>query len=207
MCDSQQVQVGDLIAIKSARTSEFGGRSLNAADDHAQLFKESEIQNKELNRIKSWYQKLQAQGSVQQTFAGFEALTVKPQSRNDAQNSMYKNEMDKQNKASNLNLICEINESLQEANDVDKYHFFFLNGYISRIKNDDRIFYPACKSENCRRKVIEEGGAYRCEHCNKTFMDYNPTFMITAVISDFTESINVNFAREHGASLMGMSAQ
>lgn len=38
-------------------------------------------------------------------------------------------------------------------------------------------------------------------------MDYNPTFMITAVISDFTESIYVNFAREHGDKLMGMTAQ
>ena len=31
--------------------------------------------------------------------------------------------------------------------------------------------------------------------------------MITAMISDFTESIYVNFAREHGTSLMGMSAE
>ena len=38
-------------------------------------------------------------------------------------------------------------------------------------------------------------------------MSYQPTYMITAKISDFTESIYVNFAREHGAALMGMSAE
>lgn len=31
--------------------------------------------------------------------------------------------------------------------------------------------------------------------------------MITAKVSDFTDSIYVNFAREHGAALMGMSAE
>ena len=107
-----------------------------------------------------------------------------------------------------MNLICEINETLQEANDVDKFHFFFLNGYISRIKNDDRIYYPACLSDNCRRKVVQEGtDAFKCEHCGKTFAGYQPTYMITARISDFTESIYVNFAREHGTALMGMKAE
>ena len=106
---------------------------------------------------------------------------------------------------SNLNLICEINESLCDENDTDQYHFFFLNGYVSRIKNDDRIFYPACMSENCRRKVTEDSAGFRCEHCGKQFLTYLPTYMITAKISDFTESIYVNFAREHGTALMGKS--
>lgn len=100
-------------------------------------------------------------------------------------------------------MICEINESLCDENDTDQYHFFFLNGYVSRIKNDDRIFYPACMSENCRRKVTEDSAGFRCEHCGKQFLTYLPTYMITAKISDFTESIYVNFAREHGTALMG----
>jgi hypothetical protein len=58
-------------------------------------------------------------------------------------------------------------------------------------------------SENCRRKVVEEAQGYRCEHCNKSFLSYRPTYMITAKVSDFTDSIYVNFAREHGAALMG----
>lgn len=82
-----------------------------------------------------------------------------------------------------------------------------MNGYVSRIKNDDRIFYPACMSDNCRRKVLEDVTGWRCEHCQKVFMTYQPTYMITAKISDFTESIYVNFAREHGAALMGKSTQ
>lgn len=82
-----------------------------------------------------------------------------------------------------------------------------MNGYVSRIKNDERIYYPACKGDNCRRKVVEDTAGYRCEHCGKTFLTFEPTYMITAKISDFTESIYVNFAREHGTALMGMKAQ
>jgi hypothetical protein len=41
----------------------------------------------------------------------------------------------------------------------------------------------------------------------KNYMTYQPTYMITAKISDFTESIYVNFAREHGTALMGMTAE
>ena len=92
---------------------------------------------------------------------------------------------------------------MQLENDTDQYHFYFLNGYVSRIKNDERIYYAACMSDNCRRKVVEDAHGYRCEHCNKTFMSYRPTYMITAKVSDFTDSIYVNFAREHGAALMG----
>jgi replication factor A1 len=82
-----------------------------------------------------------------------------------------------------------------------------LNGYISRINNDEKIYYPACQSDNCRRKVIEDSTGYKCEHCGKTFISFQPTYMISARISDFTESIYVNFAREHGAALMGMKAE
>jgi len=135
------------------------------------------------------------------------SLTKKPQSRNDQAAAEAMNNNGDKNKASNLNLITEINDSLQEENDVDQFHFFFLNGYVSRIKNDERIYYPACQGENCRRKVVEDTAGFKCEHCGKTFLTYQPTYMITAKISDFTESIFVNFAREHGTALMGMKAE
>jgi len=61
-------------------------------------------------------------------------------------------------------------------------------------------------SENCRRKVVKEAQGYSCEHCNKSFLSYRPTYMITAKVSDFTDSIYVNFAREHGAALMSKSS-
>lgn len=80
------------------------------------------------------------------------------------------------------------------------------------IKNDDkRLYYPACINDTCKKKVIEDihmgQTVYRCEACQKTFSECRPTFMITAKIADFTDSLYVNFAREHGTAIMGMTAE
>lgn len=82
-----------------------------------------------------------------------------------------------------------------------------MNGYVSRIKNEDKLFYSACPNQDCRRKVSEETGGYKCEHCNKFYPDCTPTYMVTAKISDFTDAIYVNFARENGESIIGLSAR
>ena len=103
-------------------------------------------------------------------------------------------------------MICEIEESLREENDFDNRHIFTINGYVARIKNQDRVFYPACPNDECRKKVIEENGVYRCENCGKTYETCKPTYMISAKISDFTDSLYINFTREHGEALIGMPA-
>jgi len=101
-----------------------------------------------------------------------------------------------------LKLISEINEEAQLENDTDKYSFFLLNGFVSRIKYDGLIYYDACINEKCRKKVVEENQGYRCDKCQKLFATSKPTYMITAKITDFTDSIYVTFAREHGETLM-----
>jgi len=103
-------------------------------------------------------------------------------------------------------LICEIEESLRDENDYDNRHIFTINGYVARIKNQDRVFYPACPNDDCRKKVIEEAGAYKCENCQKTYPDFKPTYMISAKISDFTDSLYVNFTRDQGEAIIGMPA-
>lgn len=145
--------------------------------------------------------KAQNGGNCEEVFASYQSLTMKPQ----RDMGVMKKELDKQ-KNSNLNLICEVAQSVQESNDTDQYHFFFINGFVSKIFNQDSIFYPACKGDNCNRKVSEENGRYRCEHCGRIFDDYNPTYMFTAQISDFTESIRITFPREQGDKIIGMSA-
>lgn len=89
---------------------------------------------------------------------------------------------------------------------MDASHVFFINGFLCQIKNDEKLMYCACPVENCKRKVNEVSpGAFRCEACDKTFPNFVPTYMITAKIADFTDSIYINFAREHGTAIMGMS--
>lgn len=209
MCDRiTEADINKVVAVKGTRVSEFGGKSLNAADDHSSLF--VNLKHERCNKLLAWHANLRVQ--QQYDFNDFRNLTVKQQKGEQMEDSQFmgknggKDSADK-NKNSNLNMICEINDTFQQENDTDKYHFYFLNGYVSRIKNDEKIFYAACMSDNCRRKVVEDNQGYRCEFCNKSFVTYRPTYMITARVSDFTDSIYVNFAREHGTALMGKFQQ
>lgn len=63
-----------------------------------------------------WYQNLKAQngGNCEEVFASYQSLTMKPQ----RDMGVMKKELDKQ-KNSNLNLICEVAQSVHESNDTD----------------------------------------------------------------------------------------
>lgn len=100
-------------------------------------------------------------------------------------------------------MIKEIEEDVRNHNDIDNSHVYFLNGYLSNLKRESNFYYPACPSDSCMKKVSEDQGGFRCENCNKTYPDFKPTYMVSAKISDFTNSIYVNFAREQGDFLMG----
>ena len=62
MCDRVcSDDIGKVIAVKGARVSEFGGKSLNAADDHSILLQE--LNHERCNQLAKWYADLQASGS------------------------------------------------------------------------------------------------------------------------------------------------
>lgn len=52
---------GDVLAVKGARVSEFGGKSLNAADDHSVLF--VNMNHERCKALKNWYDNLMENGS------------------------------------------------------------------------------------------------------------------------------------------------
>ena len=95
-------------------------------------------------------------------------------------------------------MICEINEAIKQVDDFDQSHFFFLNGQVARVMNHEKIFYPACKSDRCSRKVYEDGDLWRCENCGISFSDFQPTYMFSVQVTDATDSMYVSFARETG---------
>ncbi len=54
--------------------------------------------------------------------------------------------------------------------------FFKLSGYISRLTNDDKVFYLACP--DCRKKVQECTEGWSCESCGKVKATMVPTYML-----------------------------
>ena len=106
LCDRDDLSLGDVLALKAGRVSEFGGRSLNCSNDHASLYKFSELKkDQEVLKIHQWAQRKldQNMGNVEQAFA-CESLTIKPQSRND----QGMRDLEKRDKQSNLNVSLQI---------------------------------------------------------------------------------------------------
>lgn len=63
------------MAIKAARVSEFGGRSLNVADDHANIFTDLHT-DPDAKRVKAWYDNKAALGG--DFLSEVRSLTIKP---------------------------------------------------------------------------------------------------------------------------------
>ena len=67
-----------VIAVKGARVSEFGGKSLNAADDHSSLF--TELNHERFRHLYKWYSEIKSAGKSE--IGTFRNLTQK-QNRNE----------------------------------------------------------------------------------------------------------------------------
>lgn len=67
--------------------------------------------------------------------------------------------------------------------------FYKISGFVKTIFNDDKIMYLSCP--DCRKKVIEECGMWKCEHCSKTHSANLPTYMLSALINDVSGSVMV----------------
>ena len=69
----------------------------------------------------------------------------------------------------------------------------------------DKNIYLAWPDDSWRKKVHYDirHKTYKWENCNKSYEEWNPTFMITARISDGTEQTNVQFYREQGEQILG----
>ena len=74
MCDRITTDdIHKIIAVKGARVSEFGGKSLNAADDHSSLF--NELNHDRCRTLIKWYRELKESGKSD--IENFQNLTQK----------------------------------------------------------------------------------------------------------------------------------
>jgi len=102
-----------------------------------------------------------------------------------------------------------LEDEIDDPRAIDEFsrRFFYVSGFISQLKNDDKSFYLACPDENCKKKVHEEAVGWRCEACNKTYPNCVPTYVLSAKVADVSDQIYINFYRHEGTAIMGISAE
>ncbi|CDW77382.1 UNKNOWN [Stylonychia lemnae] len=198
-----KLRFGDIIIAKRTKFSEFGGISLNAADDHSVILT-NHIDDR-TSALRKWFNEFSREPKCMEKV---KSLTQKL-GKQEEYKEMIQERMQQLEKKKDppYNLVCEINDKLLEDSErfrrSNQDHIFYFNGYVLSITTD-KVIYPACQVEQCKKKVTEElDGTFRCDNCKRNFQQYSPTYMVCARITDFTQSIFVNFTREHGNDLMG----
>ena len=86
----------------------------------------------------------------------------------------------------------------------DSYNITWIIDKFITTKWDKNI-YLACPDESWRKKVHFEARHknYKWENWNRSYDHCNPTYMITARVSDGTDQTNVQFYREQGEQILG----
>lgn len=170
-----------VIAFKGVRVSDFGGKSLSLLSSGTMAVNPD---IPEAHRLKGWYD---ASGrtdnfSTHNNMASMGAATGR------------KNE-DKS--------IIQVKEQNLGMEDVA---YFSLKSTIVYIKQDN-FCYPACSSEGCNKKVVQDDSGWRCEKCNLTHDRPEYRYIMSVNVNDHTGQLWLSVFDEVGRIIMnGKSA-
>ncbi|AMD21848.1 HFL008Cp [Eremothecium sinecaudum] len=173
---------GSVIAVKSARVTDFGGKSLSMGFSST-LHPNPDIP--EAFALKGWY-------SANANSTNFQSLKADGGEQTGTKFI-----------ANRITISRAKEDNLGRS---DKGDYFNVKGAINFLKVDN-FAYPSCSSEDCRKKVIEQtDGSWRCEKCQLDFPSPRWRYMLTASILDETSQIWLTIFDEQAEKLLGMDA-
>lgn len=170
-----------VVAIKGARLSDFGGRSLSA------LFSSTVMVNPDIPqafRLRAWYDR--------------EGFAINSQSLTETRSAGTGLNM-------NWKTLSDIkNEDMGHG---EKAQYFSCVATVLYIRKENCL-YQACPSADCNKKVIDQqNGLYRCEKCNREFPNFKYRLLLSANLADFGDNQWVTCFQETAEALLGHSAE
>ncbi|XP_061596844.1 replication protein A 70 kDa DNA-binding subunit-like [Cololabis saira] len=170
-----------VIAIKGARLSDFGGRSLSA------LFSSTVMVNPDIPeafRLRAWYDR--------------EGYAVDSQSLTDTRSTRT---------GSNMNWKKLSDVKTENLGHGAKAEYFSCVATVVYIRKENCL-YQACPSADCNKKVIDlRNGQYRCEKCNREYPDFKYRLLLSANLADFGDNQWVTCFQETAETLLGLTAE
>lgn len=170
-----------VVAIKGARLSDFGGRSLSA------LFSSTVMVNPDIPeafQLRAWFDR--------------EGYAVNSQSLTETRSTASGSKM-------NWKMLSDIkNEDMGHGEKAD---YFSCVATVVFIRKENCL-YQACPSADCNKKVIDlHNGLYRCEKCNRDFPNFKYRLLLSANLADFGDNQWVTCFQETAEVLLGHSAE
>uniref|UniRef100_A0A8C6SV95 Replication protein A subunit n=1 Tax=Neogobius melanostomus TaxID=47308 RepID=A0A8C6SV95_9GOBI len=170
-----------IVAIKGARLSDFGGRSLSA------LFSSTILVNPDIPaafRLRTWFDR---EGHAVDSQSLTEARPVGSGAR------------------MNWKTLSDV--KTEHMGHREKADYFSCVATVVYIRKENCL-YQACPSSDCNKKVLDQhNGLYRCEKCNRDYPNFQYRLLLSANLADFGDNQWVTCFQETAEVLLGHSAE
>ncbi|KAM8976611.1 replication protein A 70 kDa DNA-binding subunit isoform 2-T2 [Pelodytes ibericus] len=170
-----------VVAIKGARLSDFGGRSLSVLSSSTVMINPD---IPEAFKLRGWFD---SEGQVLEGTSISEARGGGMSGGN-----------------TNWKSLLEVkNENLGHGEKADYFTSVATIVYLRK----ENCLYQACPSQDCNKKVIDQqNGLYRCEKCDKEFPNFKYRLILSANVADFGDNQWITCFQESAESILGQNA-
>ncbi|KAM3616204.1 uncharacterized protein V6R79_014270 [Siganus canaliculatus] len=169
-----------ILAIKGAKLSDFGGRSLSASFSST-LMINPDIP--EAYKLRGWFDK--------------EGHTMEGQSLTEMKGS---------GGGGNTNWKTLSDVKTEHLGHGDKADYYTCIATIVYLRKENCL-YQACPGQDCNKKVIDQqNGMYRCEKCDKEFPNFKYRLILSANIADYGDNQWVTCFQESAEAILGQNA-
>lgn len=169
-----------IVAIKGAKVSDFGGRSLSASFSSTMMINPD---IPEAYKLRGWFDKeghaMEGQ-SLTELKGGSGRLTENWKSLADVKS-----------------------EHLGHGDKADYYSCIATIVFLRK----ENCLYQACPSQDCNKKVVDQqNGMFRCEKCDKEFPNFKYRLILSANIADYGDNQWVTCFQESAEAILGQNA-
>ncbi|XP_048221409.1 replication protein A 70 kDa DNA-binding subunit [Perognathus longimembris pacificus] len=169
-----------VIAIKGARVSDFGGRSLSVLSSST-IIMNPDIP--EAYKLRGWFD---SEGQA------LDGVSISDQRGGGTGGS-------------NTNWKTLYEAKLENLGQGDKADYFSSVATVIYLRKEN-CMYQACPSQDCNKKVIDQqNGLYRCEKCDREFPNFKYRMILSANIADFQENQWVTCFQESAEAILGQN--
>uniref|UniRef100_I3MX58 Replication protein A subunit n=1 Tax=Ictidomys tridecemlineatus TaxID=43179 RepID=I3MX58_ICTTR len=170
-----------VMAIKGARVSDFGGRSLSILSSST-IIVNPDIP--EAYKLRGWFD------SEGQALDGVSISDLKSGGVG----------------GSNTNWKTLYEVKSENLGQGDKADYFSSVATVVYLRKEN-CMYQACPTQDCNKKVIDQqNGLYRCEKCDSEFANFKYRMILSANIADFQENQWVTCFQESAEAILGQNA-
>lgn len=178
---------GTVVAIKGCKINDFGGKQLSLIPS-AVLMANPDLP--EAYQLKGWFDN----NGSSSTFKSVKSAGGAGQSRDlNSIDSMKQREKIASIEAKGLG--------------PDGQAYYNLKANISYVRTENTFCYPACASDGCSKKVIQQpDGQWRCETCSVNHEKPIWRYILTVSALDSTGQIWLNLFNDQAEALLGKTA-